>query len=221
MAPARRVVNAPAPPSAGERSYYRCRLAGKTSGLLMFEPRPVTNPSPIGGASPPAALAMLEPLQALLAPRAGERFLEVGAGNGCYTFAIAAALRPGGTVDIVDGHPELLAATMRGAGARHLDNIAPALGDPRYLPFEDATFDAAYLVAALGDMADQKAALHELQRVLRRAGRLAVGELHGDPHCVDPSTLAECAAATGLRVARRIDGELGYVALLERSGAPA
>lgn len=158
---------------------------------------------------------MLAPLRAVLAPRAGERILEVGAGCGYYAVEIAASVRPGGRVDIIDTHPDMLAEAMRAADERGLHNISPTLGDPRFLPYDDAAFDAAYLVAALGDMADRTAALHELRRVLRRGGRLAVGELNGDPHRVAPARLEECAASAGLCVARRIDGLLGYIALLE------
>jgi ubiquinone/menaquinone biosynthesis C-methylase UbiE len=179
----------------------------------------VTYPSPIGGSDPPAAASILGPLRALVAPRRGERILEVGAGSGCYALHVAADVRPGGTVDILDAQPQMLAEAMRRAGARGLSNITPTLGDARFLPFDDATFDAAYLVAALGDMADATAALGELRRVLRANGRLVVGELHGDPHRVGRAKLDECAAGAGLRVAQQVDGLLGYVAQLARRGA--
>ena len=184
----------------------------------MYGPRPVIVPSPIGGSDPPAAAAMLGPLRALVAPRPGDRILDIGAGGGCYAHHFAVDVRPGGSVDILDSHPEMLGEAMRAAAARGLANMAPTLGDARYLPFEDATFDAAYLVAALGDMADIATALRELQRVLRADGRLVVGELHGDPHRVGPARLDEFATGARLRVTRRVDGLLGYVALLERSG---
>jgi ubiquinone/menaquinone biosynthesis C-methylase UbiE len=158
---------------------------------------------------------MVEPLHALLAPCAGERVLEIGAGNGSYTLAVAAAVLPDGTVDILDAHPDQLAEAMRAAGRRGLPNVAPTLGDPRYLPFEAATFDAAYLVAALGDQPDATAALAEIRRVVRVGGRLVVGELTGDPHRVAPAQLGACAESAGLRVAHRVDGLLGYVARLE------
>jgi ubiquinone/menaquinone biosynthesis C-methylase UbiE len=175
----------------------------------------VTQPSPIGRSAAPAAFAMLEPLRAILAPRAGERVLEVGAGSGYYTLEIAAGVRPGGSVDIIDAHPEQLAAAMRAAGERGLANVSPTLGDARYLPFDDGTFDGAYLVAALGDVAEGTTALAELRRVLRANGRLVVGELNGDPHRIAPAQLETCAEQAGLCIARRVDGLLGYVARLE------
>ncbi len=172
-------------------------------------------PFPIGRSAPPATFAMVDPLRALLAPRAGDRVLEIGAGNGSYTLEIAAAVLPDGTVDILDAHPDQLAEAMRTAGRRGLRNVAPTLGDARYLPFEDATFDAAYLVAALGDQPDCAATLAEVRRVMRAGGRLVVGELNGDPHRVAPPQLDACAESAGLQVARRVDGLLGYVVRLE------
>jgi ubiquinone/menaquinone biosynthesis C-methylase UbiE len=177
--------------------------------------RPVPEPSPIGRSAPPATFAMVDPLRALLAPLAGERVLEIGAGNGSYTLEIATAVLPDGTVDILDAHPDQLAEAMRAAGRRGLRNVTPTLGDARYLPFEDATFDAAYLVAALGDQPDGAATLAEVRRVMRADGRLVVGELNGDPHRIAPAQLGACAESAGLQVARRVDGLLGYVARLE------
>jgi ubiquinone/menaquinone biosynthesis C-methylase UbiE len=184
----------------------------------MIVLRPVTNPFPIRRSGPPAAATVLGPLRALIAPRPGERILEVGAGTGCYALEVAAEVGPSGTVDILDAHPEMLAEAMRRAGARGLSNISPTLGDARFLPFDDATFDAAYLVAALGDIADAAAALRELRRVRRANGRLAVGELHGDPHRVARAKLDECAGAAGMHVAQQVDGLLGYVAQLTPRG---
>jgi len=175
----------------------------------------VPEPSPIGRSALPAAFAMVDPLRALLAPCAGERVLEIGAGNGSYTLEIAAAVLPDGMVDILDAQPDQLAEAMRAAGRRGLRNVSPTLGDARFLPFEDATFDAAYLVAVLGDQPDGAGALAEVRRVMRPGGRLVVGELNGDPHRVAPAQLGLWADNAGLRVARRVDGLLGYVARLE------
>jgi ubiquinone/menaquinone biosynthesis C-methylase UbiE len=177
----------------------------------------VTVPSPIIAAAydPPDAHEMRDALLAGLAPREGERILEVGAGNGYYAIEVATALAPGGTIDIVDGMPDMLDDAVRAADAHGLDNVAPTLGDGRYLPFGDSWFDAAYMVAALGDVPDQPAALSELARVLRPGGRLVIGELHADPHRVDLGRLRSSAGAIGLRIVRRVDGRSGYVAVLE------
>jgi ubiquinone/menaquinone biosynthesis C-methylase UbiE len=175
----------------------------------------VTVPAPIVHAFDHSdAQEMRDALFTALDPESGERILEVGAGSGCYALAVAEAVAPDGTVDIVDGHPDRLDDAMQEARLRGLDNVTPTLGDGRYLPFGDSWFDAAYMIAALGDVPDQPAALAELARVLRPGGRLVIGELHGDPHRIAPARLRDSAAVAGLRVVRRLDRQHGYVALL-------
>jgi ubiquinone/menaquinone biosynthesis C-methylase UbiE len=111
---------------------------------------------------------------------------------------------PRGRVDIFDLHQEMLDHTMRRAATHGVGSITPSQGDARQLPYDDQSFDAAYLVAVLGEISDQDAALRELARVLKPAGRLAVGELFGDPHWVSPATLRRQAEAAGLRFDRRV-----------------
>jgi ubiquinone/menaquinone biosynthesis C-methylase UbiE len=52
---------------------------------------------------------------------------------------------------------------------RGLDDITPAQGDARELPYADGTFDAAFLTAVLGETPDRDAALREVARVLKPA----------------------------------------------------
>jgi ubiquinone/menaquinone biosynthesis C-methylase UbiE len=175
----------------------------------------VTVPSPIVHAFDQSdASEMRDVLFAALAPERGERILEVGAGSGRYALEVAEEVGPDGTIDIVDGLPDRLEDAVSAARERGLDNVSPTLGDGRYLPFGDSWFDGAYMIAALGDVPDPPAALAELARVLRPGGRLAIGELDGDPHRVDPERLRASAAATGLRVVRRYKSRGGYMALL-------
>jgi ubiquinone/menaquinone biosynthesis C-methylase UbiE len=152
-----------------------------------------------------------------LAPRSGETVLEVGSGTGYYTFFVARSLLPDGVLHIVDVQQQMLDHTMRRAGDDALMNIRPRLGDAQTLPYDDATFDAAYLVTVLGEIADQDAALRELRRVLRPNGRLVVGELFGDPHMVGERSLRRRATAAGLRFERRIGPRWGYFAVLRRA----
>jgi ubiquinone/menaquinone biosynthesis C-methylase UbiE len=84
------------------------------------------------------------------------------------------------------------------------------------MPYPDGRFDAAYLVAVLGEIPDQAAALGELARVLAPGGRLVVGELFGDPHWVSPARLRARAADAGLELVRRSGTPLGYFARFER-----
>jgi len=92
----------------------------------------------------------------LLAPRPGERILDLGCGDGVLTEKIAAA---GAAVVAVDAGPDMVAA----AQARRLD---ARVMDGQNLTFE-REFDAVFSNAALHWMRDQKAVLAGVQRVLK------------------------------------------------------
>lgn len=156
-------------------------------------------------------------LHEILAPRPGERLLEVGPGTGYYSLQVAEWVVPGGRLDILDLQQEMLDHTLRRASAQGLSNLAATQGDAHQMPYQDASFDAAYLVCVLGEIPDQQVALAELARVLKPGGRLVVGELLGDPHWVSPKRLRARAAAAGLVYERRLGTSLGYFARLNRT----
>jgi ubiquinone/menaquinone biosynthesis C-methylase UbiE len=156
-------------------------------------------------------------LREILAPRPGERVLEVGPGTGYYSLETAEAIAPDGRLAILDVQQEMLDHTMRRAGERGVANVDPSLADARDMPYEDASFDAAFLVTVLGEVPDQDAALQELARVVRPGGRVIVGELLGDPHYVRLRSLEPRAATAGLRLERRVGGPLGYFARFART----
>ena len=151
-----------------------------------------------------------------LAPQAGEHVLEVGPGTGHYTLDVAERVLPGGTVDIFDLQQEMLEHTLRRATERGIQNIISTRGDASDLPYADASFDAAFLVAVLGEVPDQDAALQQLARVLKPGGRLVVGELFGDPHWVSPKRLNERASRAGLTLEIRVGSPLGFFARFRR-----
>jgi SAM-dependent methyltransferase len=151
-------------------------------------------------------------LREVLEASQGERVLEVGPGTGYYTLDVAEWVGPDGSVDILDLQQEMLDHTMRRAAERSLVNVTPTRSDATALPFEDETFDAAFLVTVLGEIPDQDAALRELARVLKPGGRLVVGELLGDPHYVALGPMRLRAAAAGLGFERRSGNALGYFA---------
>ncbi len=141
----------------------------------------------------------------------------MGPGTGYYSLDVAESLLPDGRLEIFDLQQEMLNHTMRRVRERGVENVVPAQGDARDLPYDDASVDAAYLVTVLGEIPDQGAALGELVRVLKPGGRLVVGELFGDPHWVSPAKLRQRAEAAGLRFAERAGSPLGYFARFELS----
>ena len=147
-----------------------------------------------------------------LAPAPGERLLELGPGPGLQTLPVARALEPGGTLDAFDLQQEMLDALARRAGDEGVSNIETSQGDGERLPYEDETFDGAFLVTVLGEIPDKDAALRELRRVLKPSGRLVVGEILLDPHFVSFADLVRRAKAAGFDLDRRIGPSLSYYA---------
>ena len=160
-------------------------------------------------------------LKKILDPKAGDRILEVGPGTGYYTLDVAEWVKPDGEVEILDLQQEMLDHTIRRAGERGLVNVNPTQSDATSMPYEDDSFDAAFLVTVLGEIPDQDAALRELARVLKPGGRLVVGELLGDPHYVRLAPLRLRASGAGLAFERRVGNALGYFARFATRGGPA
>ena len=156
-------------------------------------------------------------LRATLDPQPGERILEVGPGTGHYTLEVAAAVGPGGRLDAFDLQSEMLELVSRRAAERGIGNVVTSQGDARALPYEDTSFDGAFLVTVLGEVPDQDAALRELGRVLKPGGRLLLGEIALDPHFVTARSLRRRAPAAGLRFVERHGTPLAFFARLERA----
>ena len=157
-------------------------------------------------------------LVAALAPRPGERMLELGPGTGHYTLPIAERVGPDGTLAILDVRQSFLDHTVERARRDGLHNVVPALGDGASLPYPDSSFDAAYLVTVLGEIPDLPGALRELRRVLSPDGRLVIGEIFIDPDFLRLGWLVKQAAAAGLELKRRTGTSLAYFAEFQPSG---
>jgi ubiquinone/menaquinone biosynthesis C-methylase UbiE len=166
----------------------------------------------------PLPLLTSRRLERILAPRAGERILEVGPGTGLQSLPIARRLGSGGRLDIVDVQQPMLDHVARRAARCGIRTIVPTLADARELPFPDASFDAAYLVTVLGEIpGDPRHALRELRRVLKPAGRVVVGEF-ADRHYVPLLKLASRAHDAGLHLVRHAGIPFAYYAELRVCG---
>src|SRR5918992_5097831 len=140
-----------------------------------------------------------------VAPRQGERILDVGCGPGYYVAELAEQVGDGGSVVGVDlSAPMLAVATQRCA---ELANTEFREGDATALPVDDASCDAVVSVQVLEYVPDVEAALAEMRRVLKPGGRVilwdvdwATASMHArdrdrcdrvlrawDEHVVDPS----------------------------------
>jgi ubiquinone/menaquinone biosynthesis C-methylase UbiE len=152
-------------------------------------------------------------LREILEPQPGETLLEIGPGTGYYTLSLAEWVGPAGVVEILDLRKEFLDHVMRRVRQRGLGNIHPTTGDAQSLPYDDGCFDAAVLIAVLGEIPDQAAALRELRRVIKPGGRLVVGELFPpDPHMVLFGSLKPRVECAGFRFEQRLGPGFGYFA---------
>jgi SAM-dependent methyltransferase len=104
----------------------------------------------------------------MLHRHAGERVLDLGAGNGLYSIADA-VLRPASShilADLSVRHMHRATATGRALGLP-LWGIACSA---QALPFASASFDTILLIEVLQFVDDDQAAVKEVGRVLRRGG---------------------------------------------------
>lgn len=154
-------------------------------------------------------------LDRLLRPRPGERMLEIGPGTGLQAVHIAPQLGALGQLDILDIQQEMLTHTMDREDLHGSANVVPYCADARELPFESATFDAVYLMTALGEIPDPAQVLAETARVLKPGGRLVVGEFF-DRHWIRPGRLQRMAAPHRLHLTERLGPGLAYLARFER-----
>ena len=150
-------------------------------------------------------------LDQILQPRPGERMLELGPGTGLQTLHIAPRLGPEGRLDILDIQQEMLDHVMSRATEKAPDIVHPHRADARELPFEDRTFDAVYLVTALGEIPEPERVLAAAARVLKSGGRLVVGEFF-DRHWIPFGRLHRMADAEGLHLTARRGPSVAYLA---------
>lgn len=115
----------------------------------------------------PAGAAGLE----ALAPRAGERILDLGCGGGATTALLCQAVGPEGRVTGVDVSPDLLAV----ARARPGNGIADFIeGDAQVWPFEQGAYDALFSRFGCMFFADPPAAYANLRKALRPDARVVL-----------------------------------------------
>ncbi|MFO1205731.1 MAG: class I SAM-dependent methyltransferase [Burkholderiales bacterium] len=102
--------------------------------------------------------------------RAGERVLDVAAGNGNATLAAARRFAEVTSTDYV---PALLDKGRRRADAEGLD-VRFQIADAEALPFEAASFDVVLSTFGVMFAPDQARAARELLRVVRPGGRIGM-----------------------------------------------
>ena len=106
-----------------------------------------------------------------VAPKPGQRILDLAAGTGASSVALA---RSGAEVTAGDFSPGMIAEGRRRHG--HVPNVTFVQADAMALPFADDSFDAVTISFGLRNVNDPRLALREMLRVTAPGGRLVVCE---------------------------------------------
>lgn len=111
-----------------------------------------------------------------LAPRDGQRLLDVAGGTGDIAFRFLGRA-PGAEAVVCDLTASMLEAGRQRAEAETLsDKLTWIVGDAMALPFENNTFDVYTISFGIRNVTRIEAALSEAYRVLRPGGRIVVLE---------------------------------------------
>ena len=111
-----------------------------------------------------------------VAPRSGQRILDLAAGTGASSVSLA---RSGATVVAADFSPGMIAEGRRRHGG--IPNLSFVEADATALPFADDEFDAVTMSFGLRNVNEPKKALGELLRVTKPGGRLVICEFSHPP----------------------------------------
>ncbi len=117
-----------------------------------------------------------------LAPRPGQRLLDVAGGTGDIAFRFLRRA-PGATAVVCDMTEAMLAEGQKRAEAEKLaDRLEWVAGDAMALPFADGSFDVYTISFGIRNVTRIADALSEAYRVLKRGGRLMVLEFSRIPN---------------------------------------
>jgi ubiquinone/menaquinone biosynthesis C-methylase UbiE len=136
--------------------------------------------------------------------------LEIGCGSGGYTTFAARQVGDQGRLYALDIQPRMLGqlrAKLAKDENRDIHNTRLVLGSATDLSFKDKSLDLVLLITVLEEIPDRRRALHEIMRVLRPGGMLAVTEFLPDPDYPLRRTTIRTATDSGFLLDAQ-DGDL-------------
>jgi ubiquinone/menaquinone biosynthesis C-methylase UbiE len=141
--------------------------------------------------------------------KSGDRVLEVGAGPGFVSFALAERVGPTGLVYALDRSADALAYLKRLQAERGIAQIRPIVADAAALEPASVSPDKALVTMVLHHADDPAGILRNVARCLPRSAPVVIGEFHpagpctgGPPHeqRLAPETVQDWCAQAGLAV---------------------
>lgn len=144
------------------------------------------------------------------------RVLEVGAGSGFYSVAVAQAVTEG-KLELFDLQVEMLEKARQKMKAADLKNVGYTLanGNGR-IPFDEESFDVVFMITVLGEVKDQELLIREIHRLLRTGGVLSVSEHLPDPDFVSSGKLRRLLENNNFCFQRRFGKSWAYTANYEK-----
>ena len=116
-----------------------------------------------------------------LAPRAGQRLLDVAGGTGDISFRFLKRAGSGHATVCDLTEPMLVAGRQRAEAASMAESLDWVVGDAMALPFADNSFDVYTISFGIRNVTRPQEALNEAYRVLKPGGRLMVLEFSQIP----------------------------------------
>ncbi|MEX0318071.1 MAG: bifunctional demethylmenaquinone methyltransferase/2-methoxy-6-polyprenyl-1,4-benzoquinol methylase UbiE [Ruegeria sp.] len=117
-----------------------------------------------------------------LAPRPGQRLLDVAGGTGDISFRFLRRAGHGHATVLDLTEPMLVEGRKRAEAEQRADSLDWVVGDAMALPFEDNTFDVYTISFGIRNVTRPQDALNEAYRVLKPGGRLMVLEFSQLPN---------------------------------------
>ena len=159
----------------------------------------------------------------------GITFLDLACGRGAYSLKASEMVGSAGTVYAVDLWPEGIEQLKASALKENALNIKAFVSDAgRHIPVGDQVVDVCLMATVLHDFVEDKISqevLHEVARVLKPAGRLAIVEfkkIDGPPgppaHIrLAPEAVGDMLAPFGFTEERLVDvGPYNYLLLFRK-----